>query len=119
MTGACVSFGPKLSHKSGIPVAQVRNCNKNCNKQRYYLQGLMIKTGKKLSGNTVNKTRRGAWADARARWEGKETAALTRSGRLGNRTGSYPDGRRHSFHRVISGLTYAQVWKLFDYIMTA
>ena len=31
----------------------------------------MTKTGKKLSGITVIKTRRGAGADARARWEGK------------------------------------------------
>jgi len=31
----------------------------------------MTKTGKTAVGNTVNKTRRGAGADARARWEGK------------------------------------------------
>lgn len=73
MTGACVSFGPKLSHKSGIPVAQVRNCNKNCNKQKHNNQGLTTKTLEKAVGNTVNKTRRGAGADARARPEGRET----------------------------------------------
>jgi len=33
----------------------------------------MTKTVKKLSGNTVNKTRRGAGADARARPEGKKS----------------------------------------------
>ena len=60
----------------------------------------MNKTGKKLSGNTVNKTRRGAGADARASLEGKETAAFRRAG-------SFPDGRQHSFYRVISGLACA------------
>ena len=73
---------PDLSHKTAIPVAQRRNLHKNLHKQRYYKQGLMTKTGKKLSGNTVNKTRRGAGADARARPEGRITPLLAGAGKV-------------------------------------
>ena len=87
---------PDLSHKTAIPVAQRRNLHKNLHKQRYYKQGLMTKTGKKLSGITVIKTRRGAGADARARWEGKETAASSRGWKSHR---YYSDGGGHSFQR--------------------
>lgn len=40
----------------------------------------MTRTPEAGFGNTVYKTRRGAGAGARARWEGKKTAAFRRGG---------------------------------------
>ena len=43
----------------------------------------MTETVKRLSGNTVNKTRRDAGAVARARWEGKEKPPPARASGAG------------------------------------
>lgn len=66
----------------------------------------MTRTPEAGFGNTVYKTRRGAGAGARARWEGKKTAAFRRGG-------SFPDGRQHSFYRVISAPACAHLLKVF------
>ena len=55
-----------------------------------------MKTPKNAASDTLIRRVRGAGADARARWEGKETAALTRSkstskpGRKGREIGPGP-----------------------------
>jgi len=66
--GSCRIRAGFLSHRGGTATRlQQRNAMKG--------KGITCPRLVAAVGNTVNKTRRGAWADARARPEGKETAA--------------------------------------------